>query len=147
MTHLAVHVPGALQPDRITDLLDRERRGNRHDELPGNNRRHDAFQRPGVASQSPVTPSPTSSTTPAKSPPDPADTVTPNRRAISADAASFQSTRFSAAAHTRTLTSPPPGCGSFTSRTASTSDPPNQSRITAPPMTTPHRRQPPRPPP
>src|SRR6266478_5832765 len=65
MTHLAVHVAGALQPDRIADLLDRERRGNRHDELPGNNRRRDAFQRPGVASQSPVTPSPTSSTTPA----------------------------------------------------------------------------------
>jgi hypothetical protein len=68
MTHLAVHVAGALQPDRIADLLDRERRGNRHDELPGNNRRRDAFQRPGVASQSPVTPSPTSSTTPAMEP-------------------------------------------------------------------------------
>jgi len=33
-----VHVPSALQLDRIADLLDRERRGNRHDELPGNKR-------------------------------------------------------------------------------------------------------------
>ncbi len=74
----------------------------------------------------PVASAPTSSTTPAKSLPNPAGKVMPNRAAMSGWVVICQSIGFSPAAVTRTRTSSGAACGSGISSSSSTSGPPKR---------------------
>jgi len=78
----------------------------------------------------PSTSGPTSSIVPAMSLPTPSGGRSPRAAAAGPPLKIFQSTGFSAAASTRTRTSPRPACGSSASRSSSTSGSPNRSCMT-----------------